>query len=380
MNEPIVHIAIPAMNEYNYIFNTIKSISKNSNFKLYILINQPEKYWNDNRIDICLNNQKTYEEIRKKFPWVIVLDKFSKGKGWEKGGVGEARSYLFDYILKNCSKNDIIASLDADTTVEENYCSEIIKGLKNSKISAISIPYYHRLTKDTILNKKLLYYEIYMRTYSINLSRIGSIYNFTALGSAIAVKPEKYKKVGGYLKREAGEDYYLLQSLVKNFKISNYINTIVYPSTRESKRVPFGTGPAISFSFEKLIENYPIFNPKLFDDIKEFYNNVHSFLDGKSSNRFSTFILSNRKNVTAISKIRENFKNEPLFKRGVERYIDGVKILQFLKYFNNNSLENLNNLYKLLNIDFELKSVENESQLEKARKILTKIDLRLKKI
>jgi hypothetical protein len=370
------------MGEYDYIFDTIDSIQRLNNYHIYILINQPEGT-QTSKVDIYENNLRTYRRIKEFYPEIVVIDRFSEGNGLAKGGVGEARKLLFNYILTQSKPDDIISSLDGDTIVDDSYLDCIISQFeRDSKLSCIALPYYHRLTNDDHLNRKILYYEIYMRAYSINLSLIGSIYNFTPLGSAIAVKQKFYSNVGGYLPREAGEDFYLVQALVKNYKISNYADTIVYPASRESNRVPFGTGPAVSLDLEQLVEQYPIYDRESYLAIKEFYQNLDGWFSKSFSNSFTQFIESSPKNITKLNRIRSNFENNPkLLKLNVERYLDGVKILQFLKVDRaKGSDENLINLLDGLDIDHQFTGFSNcIDTLSNVRDKLFKVDLDLKR-
>jgi hypothetical protein len=45
--------------------------------------------------------------------------------------------------------------------------------------------------------------------------------------------------------RQAGEDFYLLQKFIEIGSLQEIRNTAVYPSSRTSLRVPFGTGKAM---------------------------------------------------------------------------------------------------------------------------------------
>ncbi len=80
---------------------------------------------------------------------------------------------------------------------------------------ALSVPYYHNLTGDEEKDRAILRYEIYMRYYAINLWRIGSPYNFTAVGSAMALPVWAYRAIGGITPHKSGEDFYFIQKLRK---------------------------------------------------------------------------------------------------------------------------------------------------------------------
>ena len=56
------------------------------------------------------------------FP-VHLIDKCSEGKGWKKDklGVGWARKTIMDEISKDASENELILSMDADLSFNQNY-------------------------------------------------------------------------------------------------------------------------------------------------------------------------------------------------------------------------------------------------------------------
>ena len=68
--------------------------------------------------------------------------------------------------------------------------------------------------------------------------------------------------------KNGGEDFYFLQDALKIGKIIA-LNSTVYPSSRASERVPFGTGPKIKQIIkEKTFKGY---NPLIFTELKTLY-------------------------------------------------------------------------------------------------------------
>ena len=174
--------------------NTLLDCIRNQtyrNFKVWIVVNQPESYKDTpEKKGIYERNISTLNRLEhvNDFP-LLVIDHSSKGHGWKgkNAGVGIARKTVMDAISNAANPKDIILSLDGDTTFNENYFHSVAKTFaSNPHIPALSIPYYHPLTGNKILDRSILHYEIYMRYYRLNMSRIGSPYNYTALGSAMA--------------------------------------------------------------------------------------------------------------------------------------------------------------------------------------------------
>ena len=160
-------------------------------------------------------------------------------------GVGVARKWLMDtafiHFYKN-NQNGIIINLDADTTVANNYLIEIADFFKTNKTKeACSIAYEHPLDSSAIIN-----YELHLR-YFINMQRLLNLpFAYQTVGSAMAVRSEAYAKEGGMVKRQAGEDFYFLHKYSKKQTLGEVNTTKVFPSSRTSHRVPFGTGKAIA--------------------------------------------------------------------------------------------------------------------------------------
>jgi len=336
--EKKVYLALPVLNEFNALPKLIKSLEKQTckRFELVVCVNNYNHWWDDPaKVDQCLDNEKsikflrTINEIETK-----VIDKSSPGLGWsaKKGGVGWARKIAMDYINSVATENDLIVSFDADTFYPDDYLHKVVKAFEeNPFLDGISIPYYHKLENDET-DRLILRYEIYMRYYLINLIRINNPYAFTALGSAMACTIKSYRKAGGLTPVKSGEDFYFLQKLVKIGRLGIWADTIAYPSARLSDRVDFGTGPALIKGQKGDWNSYPIYHYKSFDQVGKtfflfknlFYKDLNTPMD-----TFFTKIFNGEKFWIAL---RNNYKDEENFVKACVRKVDGLRILQFLKY------------------------------------------------
>ncbi|MBN1968364.1 MAG: hypothetical protein JXR48_16290 [Candidatus Delongbacteria bacterium] len=380
------YVCIPACNEFDFLFNTLDSLPKDEKVVTLVCVNQPSSWWNDSsKKSVCINNQRTMEKLISKYPEVILIDQSSSLSDWgDKNGVGDARKLLFETAIQMSDDNDVLVSLDADTVIAKDYFVHLENIFsKREKMAALAVPYYHQLTGDIVQDRKILLYEIYLRAYSVSLSMINSRYNFTPLGSAIAVRPENYVKAGGFSERQAGEDFYLLQSLSKNFEVGNYCKCQVYPSGRISDRVPFGTGPAVSLSEKGLLTRYTIYHPDQFTSIGELYKNVKNFAGGTYQNDFTQFLAINPKFNTVMNSLKKNNKTLDRFAVALERYADGLKIQQYLKHSYKGSFgENLKALLDSLDYqgDFNPEVLRNKIELfSQIREFLYETDMRLKR-
>lgn len=337
MNSPLVHIALPVMDESMTMPFFLESLRLQTlqEYRLYICVNQPEIWWSDaDQYKICEDNLKLLNYLKSlSDPRIRLIDKCSPGKGWDDRnyGIGWARKTLMDAISKEAAQDDIILSLDADTTFQPTYLETIRENLVlNPKVAAVSVPYYHLLTGNEAIDRAMLHYEIYMRCYAINLWRIKSPYCFTALGSAIALTVRSYQAIGGITPKLSGEDFYFLQKLVKYGTVIHWSKDIVYPAARLSRRVFFGTGPALIRGLQKDWNSYPIYKMAWFDAIRETYRLFPALYEKKLDTPLDPF-LSGKQPESPWDRIRINAKSVAQFVRACHEKLDGLRILQYLK-------------------------------------------------
>jgi len=388
MHNPKLHIAIPLMDEDENLESLLHCIRNQSytNYKLWIIVNQPENYWdNPEKQNICLKNATTLSRLSQvaDLP-LMLLDYASKGKGW-KGkniGVGIARKTVMEAINAIADPKDILLSLDGDTTFNENYFHSVAKTFAfNPQIPALSIPYYHPLTDNEYLDRAILRYEIYMRHYRLNMSRVGSPYNYTALGSAMACTLETYRRIGGMTPKKSGEDFYFLQKITKYKPLLLWNNEKVFPAARFSNRVFFGTGPAMIKGASGNWRSYPIYHINLFDAIGTFIQ------------QFPQLYSENLPNIGDevfgrgwTDNLRDNAASEKAFIRACHHKFDGLRSLQYLKLqqdkyppsdeinfksFIEKFYPKLFPVTLLQNLNFATSSIDT---LDKIRNILVEID------
>jgi hypothetical protein len=338
-NNIVAHIALPVLNEYKNLHLFIKNLKKQSfaNWELTVCVNQYDSWWNgkENK-KACIDNSKSIDFLKNlNDNRITVLDRSSKGKGWKdkKGGVGFARKTAMDYIAAKANGNDIIISADADTIYPENWIAEIVSYFnENIKVSGLSLPYYHPLPEDEKQARLILRYEIYMRHYALNMIRINNPYRFTALGSAMAFPVWAYKKTGGLTPVQAGEDFYFLQKLVKSGKIGYTADTVVFPSARFSSRVNFGTGPALIKGASGDWNSYPIYPHHFFDEIAETYQLFHRLYYRDTPLPVDTFLKKQFGNAAIWQPLKDNYKDLDNFVKACINKIDGLRILQYLRF------------------------------------------------
>jgi hypothetical protein len=181
---------------------------------------------------------------------LIVIDAATEGREIPEGeGVGFARKIGMDFALAEGAC--VIACMDGDTLVSENYITALIDFTKTAhEVDAAVTAFEHQTGVTPETEAAIRAYERFLSRHSRRLKACGSIYYHTALGPTIVCTREAYMQSGGMNTRTAGEDFYFLQALTKVLygkgRLPSKLPATVYPSARVSNRVPFGTGQKIN--------------------------------------------------------------------------------------------------------------------------------------
>lgn len=327
------------MNEMTVLPTLLEAVSNQdfADFQLFVCVNQVDEWWDmPEKVVQCVDNQQALGLLRsvRNFP-VTIIDRSSRGKGWIKKdhGVGWARKTLMDAIAQLAGPDDLIISLDADTVFGSGYLTSLLETFNTYQDAVgMAVPYYHKLVDEPEANRAMLRYEIYMRNYAINLWRINCPYAFTALGSAMVVPVWAYKAISGMTPKKSGEDFYFLQKLRKYGKMLVWNREKVYPGTRFSDRVFFGTGPAMIKGRAGDWESYPIYHHSLFDHIKTTYDQFESlYADPEEDTPLNPFLRQIFNDVNIWEPLKKNSKSAEQFIRACHHKFDGLRILQYLK-------------------------------------------------
>ena len=89
---------------------------------------------------------------------------------------------------------------------------------------------------------ELILYEIGLRYYTLGLQWADSPIAFPTIGSCIVIHANTFRSVYGFPKRQAAEDFYLLNKAVKVAPVHYSKHKTLTIRGRPSERVPFGTG------------------------------------------------------------------------------------------------------------------------------------------
>jgi hypothetical protein len=178
-------------------------------------------------------------------PDLFVVDRASPGRELPaKQGVGLARKIGADIALALWAEGRVelpfIFSTDADATLPADYFRRAEPGA-----AARLFPFRHVSGADAGIDAATALYERSLRYHVLGLAHAGSPYAYQSLGSALALDCESYAAVRGFPRRQAGEDFYVLDKLAKLGDIVPLGGEPIELHSRSSERVPFGTGPRV---------------------------------------------------------------------------------------------------------------------------------------
>ena len=202
----------------------------------------------------------------------------------------------------------------------------------------------------------------------LGLQFAGSPFGFHTIGSTMACSAESYVKIGGMNKRKAAEDFYFMEKLSKNYKIHKIDGTVVYPSSRGSWRVPFGTGQRVNRFLDHVTKEYQLYSPESFKLLKNWISVFHNseiydskyYMDkaAQISPKLSDFLELNDF-CESWTKIMKNTKSDIQKNKQKVLWFDGfktLKLIHFLRdclYPNENMFEALDSMFKLLDLKTE---------------------------
>lgn len=184
---------------------------------------------------------------------LFVIDRSSPGRELHaRQGVGLARKIGCDLVLALFRAGRVELPFafwtDADATLPRDYFAQARRALDESARSvpaALLYPFRHAAGAGDPVTRATFVYESCLRYHVLGLAAAGSPYAHHSLGSALAVELGAYASVRGVPKRQAGEDFYLLDKLAKLGSVITLRGEAVSVAARLSARVPFGTGPKV---------------------------------------------------------------------------------------------------------------------------------------
>ncbi|MEZ5007361.1 MAG: glycosyltransferase family A protein [Chitinophagales bacterium] len=340
-------VVIPSYNEVSLI-PTLHSIEQNSNhyqFEVIILFN------NSDTADVAVKsvNLKAYHEVLNSTFRFNCLPIYVDDIPAKQAGVGLARKIGMDEAaqrFKSIDKNGIIACLDADCTVADNYIDTIVEFfLQEHDLAAASIHYEHPFPEVEATKQSIIDYELHLR-YHIDFQKwLGLPYAYQTVGSSMAVKSIDYTKQGGMNKRKAGEDFYFIHKFAAIERLGEIKNTMVFPSARISHRVPFGTGKAIFDMSEGKdfgtyhYQSYLMLQP-LMNKVKLFYEHPILLQEMELNAGLEAYLTSQDFNKV-IQEIKDNTTSFEAFYKRFFQWFNAFRLMKYLHFMRDHYFENI---------------------------------------
>ena len=253
-----------------------------------------------------------------------------------KQGVGLARKIGSDVALSLIQQGQIATPWIYQTDADAQLPSSLFKNSKTyPPLGALVFGHQH-ISCDPQLKQAANLYDLHMRYYFLGLKAAGSTYAFPTLGSTISVHATTYATVRGFPKRNAGEDFYLLNKIQKIHGVHYQPQTTVLVEARTSQRVPFGTGPALSKICQQLDSDptggsYLSYHPKSFELLRQgliFLDKI-SIAPSPPSEMLSE--IFDQLNLTKLTKhLYTKYPTQQQRATMLTEWFDGFKTLKFV--------------------------------------------------
>jgi hypothetical protein len=346
-------VVVPAYCE-PHVTNTLESLwncqRPNDHIEVIIVVNSAENA----EPEIIYSNKSTITIISQ---WIIghhdptmlfsVIEKLNMPVG--EAGVGLARKTGMDEALYrfNLINNPtgFILSFDADSHCDSNYFTAIEESInRNASVKGFDIYFEHPVTGKDFPEKVyqgIIDYELHLRYVNGFLRFTGFPFAYHTVGSCFGVRADIYAEQGGMNKRKAGEDFYFLHKIIPLGHFININTTRVIPSPRESDRVPFGTGTAITRYLNSKANELLTYAPESFIALRLLFQGVKKLYKIKSTglNDILDQLPVSLKNylldmgiIESIVEINANCSSPDSFTKRFFRWFDALRIVKYLNY------------------------------------------------
>jgi hypothetical protein len=331
---------IPAKDELDNLPEVVDSLSPLPDWaELIVVIN--------NGVDpsprVVENNRRTAEWLAQ-IPRTVVIDRYSEGREVIEGGVGHARRLGMDTALRRLlqsggADDGFIACLDADSPVDDGYLDALAKFFAGRpEVLAGVCHYEHRLGDDPALADAIVEYEIWLRYWEEGHHAANSPYAFQTIGSCIVASATGYARIDGMQQMDAGEDFYFLEKAIKHGgpgAVRTIDTTVVRPSARPSRRVPFGTGRALADILDGRADKYRRVPPaSAFEDLRVLMASVGELFEGddvleRLAPELTRFLLGRCGGARTIEAMRDTAPDADRFARSFHAWFSALRHIQY---------------------------------------------------
>ncbi|MEZ5536102.1 MAG: hypothetical protein R3F02_10805 [Thiolinea sp.] len=350
-------LVIPAYQESSdFLHRALQSAWFNRDILLILVINQP-----NTQTDISPQQQlfqyarsagelirqqqnltliSTNTETAQNSGDILLVDRYTLSIP-AKQGVGLARKIGADLALmlidKGMISSDWICSTDADAILPDDYFS-VLNTTDPDWIAACYA--FEHVGGEPAVRQATLIYQQAMHYYVKGLQQAGSPYAHFTIGSTLAFKAAAYAQVRGFPKRAAGEDFYLLNKLIKTGIVGRIEQTVIKLQARLSDRVPFGTGMSTAKIIKLTEQGLPFcyYHPQSFIALQQVLQQFGSLWDARNDlaawleqlPEYSAELLLKAGLARFVETQRRQSVSKQQFDSQLVNWFDGLKTLQFI--------------------------------------------------
>jgi hypothetical protein len=353
-------LVIPARSEGDLLLSTLASVERAALFASSKVLTILVVNGHESEISV---NRKLFEKLGVASvlaPWsflenhgsdLLVINRATPPRCFqEKDGVGLARKIGCDLALALIHEKRIrsvwIRNTDADVILPEDYFLHLeTHEDPERRTVAFVYDFVHNTKPLGHLAPALELYDLSLRYYVEGLKWANSPYAFHTIGSALVVHAEAYAEVRGFPKREAGEDFYLLNKLAKIGKIEGSLGSPIQIQGRLSNRTPFGTGAKVSEITSHLSEGKEMlfYHAEIFYYLREWLDilgvyahstsSLESELEARSSGEWLTSVLKPLGALAAIPRLKEKARTPEIRLKQFHIWFDAFRTLKFIHGF-----------------------------------------------
>jgi len=344
-------VMIPCLNEPEILL-TLESLWScdpiESLCEVVVVVNNSESC----SAEIRKFNRETFRnlqhwKLQNDRPKLVLHPIYADAVPAKHAGAGMARKIGMDEAVRrfnSINKPDgVIISTDSDCLFSSNYLQRIESAFKCKSCFAATLNFKHRIEEMEDPKQKLgiQLYEDYLHYYKKAHDFAGYPDSIYTIGSAFAVRADAYVKQGGMNRRQAGEDFYFLYKLTKLGPITEIADAFVYPSSRVSDRVPFGTGASMTKWMNDSEDLALTYNFSAFKDLKSLFDRVNSLFRINAED-YIDFLPSLPVTIQEyiqtldfaekLTEINQNISSLDSFRKRFFQYFDAFIILRFLNF------------------------------------------------
>lgn len=264
-------------------------------------------------------------------------------------GVGLARKTGCDLALQWMNAGGVssqwICCTDADATLPPDYFEQL-KSAASGATAAV-FQFQHMPAQEQAYDTATAVYEQRLHHYVRGLEYAGSPYAYHSLGSCMAIRASAYTHVRGFPKRAAAEDFYILNKLAKLGPIARLSGSPIQLQSRNSSRVPFGTGPAVAaiVAAGKPQDARIFYHPRCFEALRAVLTSLPDLSLSPDADMFELFIdqgldptLARQAQIalqamdieSALNHCQRQSRSNAQFERQFHQWFDAFRTLKFI--------------------------------------------------